>query len=310
MAAPEVVRVVEEADPRPGPGEVGISPQVWSSRMLDALRVARHTDRLDEIVAFYRDGLGLEEIGGFRDHEGYDGVFLELPGTRAHLEFTAGGGEGAPAPHTESLLVLYLGRDAAVEEVVARLGAEPVAPANPYWAEHGVTLEDPDGFRVVLVPERWIRVVEHSGPRAPLRSLFALAEDSEQELDAYIDAGRVLVALEGDTIVGHLQLTETGDRSEFEVKNTAVDPAHQRRGFGRALVEAAIEHARQDGRSTLVVATAAADIGNLRFYQRMGFRLRSVERDVFTPEAGYEPGLLIEGIELRDRVWLDRELDA
>jgi hypothetical protein len=28
-------------------------------------------------------------------------------------------------------------------------------PANPYWAEHGVTVEDPDGFRVVLVPEAW-----------------------------------------------------------------------------------------------------------------------------------------------------------
>jgi hypothetical protein len=47
--------------------------------------------------------------------------------------------------------VLYLG-DA---EVVARLGAQPVEPANPYWAEHGLTFEDPDGFRVVLVPERW-----------------------------------------------------------------------------------------------------------------------------------------------------------
>lgn len=278
--------------------------------MLNALRVARHTERLDEIVAFYRDGLGLEEIGGFRDHQGYDGVFLALPGTGAHLEFTAGGGEGAPAPHAESLLVLYLGDDATVEEVVARLGAEPVAPANPYWAEHGFTLEDPDGFRVVLVPERWIEVVEHSGSRAELRPLFALAEDSEQELDAYIDAGRVLVALEGGAIVGHLQLTDTGNPSELEVKNTAVAPTHQRRGFGRALMEAAIELAGHDGCSTLVVATAAADIGNLRFYQRLGFRLRSVERDVFTPAAGYEPGLLIDGIELRDRVWLDRKLDA
>ena len=94
------------------------------------------------------------------------------------------------------------------------------------------------------------------------------------------------------------------------MKSTAVDPAHQRRGFGRALMEAALEHARRDGRSTLVVATAAADIGNLRFYQRLGFRLRSVERDVFTTAAGYEPGLLIDGIELRDRVWLDRKVDA
>jgi catechol 2,3-dioxygenase-like lactoylglutathione lyase family enzyme len=121
------------------------------------VRVARHTERLDELVAFYRDGLGLPEIGGFRGHDGYDGVFLSLPGTGAHLELTAGGGHGAPAPHPESLLVLYLGDEAAVQAVAARLGAEPVSPANPYWAEHGLTFEDPDGFGVVLVPEPWER---------------------------------------------------------------------------------------------------------------------------------------------------------
>jgi catechol 2,3-dioxygenase-like lactoylglutathione lyase family enzyme len=119
------------------------------------LRVARHTDRLDEVAAFYRDGIGLEEIGGFRDHDGYDGVFLAVPGTRAHLELTSGGSHGAPTPHPETLLVLYLGDTQAVDAVLRRLRPEPAAPANPYWAEHGVTLEDPDGFRVVLVPERW-----------------------------------------------------------------------------------------------------------------------------------------------------------
>jgi ribosomal protein S18 acetylase RimI-like enzyme len=279
--------------------------------MLSAVRIARHTERLDEAVAFYRDRLGLPEIGAFRAHDGYDGVFLGLPGTGAHLELTAGGGHGAPAPHPESLLVLYLGDDAAVREVVARLGADPVPPANPYWAEHGSTFEDPDGFRVVLVPERWggersgaIRVVEHTGPRAEIRSLFELAEDSAQELDAYIDDGRVLVALDGEAVVGHLQLTERGP-AEAEVKNMAVDPAHQRRGIGRELMAAAIALARDDGRSTLAVATAAADSGNLRFYQRLGFRLRSIERDAFTTATGYEPGLMIDGIELRDRVWLD-----
>jgi catechol 2,3-dioxygenase-like lactoylglutathione lyase family enzyme len=119
------------------------------------VRVARHTDRLDEVVAFYRDGLGLTEVGGFRDHDGYDGVFLEVPGTGTHLELTAGGGHGAPEPHPETLLVLYLGDDAAVRRVAARLGADPIAPANPYWAQHGLTFADPDGFRVVLVPGRW-----------------------------------------------------------------------------------------------------------------------------------------------------------
>src|SRR4051794_26096363 len=119
------------------------------------LRVARHTERLGEVLAFYRDGIGLAEIGGFRDHDGYDGAFLSVPGSGAHIELTAGGGRTAPSPHPESLLVFYLGDDAAVTAVAGRLGVDPVAPANPYWAEHGVTFEDPDGFRVVLVPEPW-----------------------------------------------------------------------------------------------------------------------------------------------------------
>jgi catechol 2,3-dioxygenase-like lactoylglutathione lyase family enzyme len=119
------------------------------------VRVARHTERLDEVVEFYRDGLGLTEVGSFHDHDGYEGAFLEIPGTMAHLEFTAGGRCDAPTPHPESLLVLYLGDEDAVSTVAARLGVEPVAPANPYWAERGMTFEDPDGFRVVLVPESW-----------------------------------------------------------------------------------------------------------------------------------------------------------
>jgi catechol 2,3-dioxygenase-like lactoylglutathione lyase family enzyme len=119
------------------------------------LRVARHTERLEEVVAFYRDGLGLIETGGFRDHDGYEGVFLQIPGTGAHLELTAGGEHGTPEPHPESLLVLYLGDESVVRAVARRVDRDPVAPANPYWAHHGLTFEDPDGFRVVLVPERW-----------------------------------------------------------------------------------------------------------------------------------------------------------
>jgi GNAT superfamily N-acetyltransferase len=118
----------------------------------------------------------------------------------------------------------------------------------------------------------------------------------------------VLVASEDDTPLGQLQLTDTGDPATAEIKNMAVLESHQGRGIGAALVAAAAELARAEGRSALVVATAAADIGNLRFYQRVGFRLRSVERDAFTPATGYPDPIDIDGIELRDRVWLDRRL--
>ena len=151
-----------------------------------------------------------------------------------------------------------------------------------------------------------VRIETYDGPRDDLRALFELAEDSAAELDSYIDAGRVLVAVADGEVVGHLQLTGTGDPRQAEVKNMAVREARQGHGVGRRLVQAAVDLAAAESVTTILVATAAADIGNLRFYQRQGFRMRSVERDVFTPAAGYPAGLLIDGIELRDRVWLDR----
>jgi catechol 2,3-dioxygenase-like lactoylglutathione lyase family enzyme len=118
------------------------------------LRFARHTDRLTEFIRFYRDGLGLPEIGRFENHDGYDCVFLAVPGSYAHLEFTSGGYHDTPSPHSETLLVLCLGSADAVNQTRDRVGARPVEPANPYW-KHCVTLIDPDGFQVVLVPRSW-----------------------------------------------------------------------------------------------------------------------------------------------------------
>ena len=144
--------------------------QAFDQRM--HLRVARHTERLEEVVAFYRDGVGLPEIGRFRDHDGYDGVFLAIPGVGAHLELTSGGPDGVPAPHLESLLVLYVGDADAMRDIAARLPTGPVPSANPYWARHALTFEDPDGFRVVIVPGPWdtaavqVRIVEHGGSPA------------------------------------------------------------------------------------------------------------------------------------------------
>jgi ribosomal protein S18 acetylase RimI-like enzyme len=155
-----------------------------------------------------------------------------------------------------------------------------------------------------------VHIELHAGDREALRPLFELAEDSPTELDGYLDDGVVLVAVKGEQVVGHLQLTTTDRHGTFEITNMAVLPAHQRRGIGRLLVAAAFERVRLQSGTAVRVATAAADIGNLRFYQRAGFRLRSVERDAFTVATGYPAGTQIDGIELRDRVWLDVELDS
>ena len=118
------------------------------------LRIARHTDRLDEVVGFYRDRVGFPEIGRFQGHDGYDGVFLEIPGTGAHLEFTTGGEHHAPEPHPESLLVLYVDRQEQLDAIAQRLTRPPVCPANPYWRRNARVYTDPDGFQVVLTLSR------------------------------------------------------------------------------------------------------------------------------------------------------------
>ena len=122
------------------------------------VRWARPTDRLDEVVTFYRDGLGLKELGHFEGHAGYDGVMLGLPGSDYHLEFTSHvDSSPCPAPTADNLLVLYFHDDAQMYDTVERLAAaghQPVEPENPYWTGVGaMTFEDPDGWRVVLVPK-------------------------------------------------------------------------------------------------------------------------------------------------------------
>ncbi len=123
------------------------------------LRVARPTDHLEAVLAFYRDGLGLSIIGSFEDHDGFDGVMLGAPGAPYHLEFTHRRGHVVGrAPTQDNLLVFYL-PDAvewrATVERMQRMGHVPVPSFNPYWDREGATFEDTDGYRVVVQRAAW-----------------------------------------------------------------------------------------------------------------------------------------------------------
>jgi GNAT superfamily N-acetyltransferase len=138
------------------------------------------------------------------------------------------------------------------------------------------------------------------GPRRLLLPLFSLADDSRSEIDRYLELGEVLVARRAHAIVGHVQVIGSGD--DREIKSLAVAEEERGRGIGAALVHAALRRVFSAGAVRVLVATATADIGNLRFYQRLGFRMDRIERDAFTVDRGY-PALEVAGIPLRDRVW-------
>jgi ribosomal protein S18 acetylase RimI-like enzyme len=145
-----------------------------------------------------------------------------------------------------------------------------------------------------------ITVEPFFGPRSDLALLFREADDSLSEINSYKELGEVLVTRHDGQIVGHLQLISRG--VEWEIKSLAVLERYRGRRMGTALVRAAIRRAFSAGAAELRVSTATADISNLRFYQRLGFRMDRIERDVFTEDRGYSPAE-VDGIPVRDRVW-------
>lgn len=123
------------------------------------IRLARPSLKLAAAEHFYVDGLGLEVLYRHRSQDGEASLLmLGLPGAIWHLELTHHPIHPlTPTPTPDNLLVLYLGEPAS-EEILRRLvecGGTRVAALNPYWDEWGVTLEDPDGYRLVLCRREW-----------------------------------------------------------------------------------------------------------------------------------------------------------
>jgi len=124
------------------------------------LRIARPSGDLDRAERFWVDGLGLDVL--YRtgtDAEGGHGLLmLGWPEAAWHLELVGDpGGERPPSSTDEDLLVLYVGApiDEVVVDQLVRAGGQQVAARNPYWDRWGVTIVDPDGYRLVLSHRSW-----------------------------------------------------------------------------------------------------------------------------------------------------------
>jgi ribosomal protein S18 acetylase RimI-like enzyme len=162
-----------------------------------------------------------------------------------------------------------------------------------------------DGKNGTPLGKATVHIEWFTDSRSEIRWLFEQADDSESEIDAYIEAGEVLVARCSGRVAGHLQIIRSG--LTWEMKSIAVDQYNRRRGIGTALVQAVIQKAVSEGCGQLMVATATADIGNIRFYEKMGFRIDNIERDVFTAARGYADAEL-NGVPRLDRVWLKMDI--
>lgn len=86
----------------------------------------------------------------------------------------------------------------------------------------------------------------------------------------------MFIAKDGTEIVGMISMSvaqmPTGLRSYLE--DLVVDASCRRRGVARALMQAAIDHARNTGARTLDMTSRPSRQGAIQLYEELGFQLR------------------------------------
>jgi catechol 2,3-dioxygenase-like lactoylglutathione lyase family enzyme len=138
------------------------------------IRIARPCRDFEAAKRFYADGLGLSvlwEASADADG-GHALLMMGWPGAAWHLELVLTQDIKA-ALTEEDLLVIYLAGiiDSALVENLLAAGGKRVRSPNPYWEECGVTIVDPDGYRLVLCRRGWSNIVESSTTDEPSNRL-------------------------------------------------------------------------------------------------------------------------------------------
>lgn len=129
-----------------------------------------------------------------------------------------------------------------------------------------------------------IEIADRSSP-ALLRAMTSLLPQltsgramTQAELDAMIasPAATLFLAKDGDKIVGMISLAvvqmPTGLRSYLE--DLVVDASYRQRGAATALLQAALDFARNATARTMYMTSRPSRGNAIRLYERLGFELR------------------------------------
>jgi GNAT superfamily N-acetyltransferase len=126
---------------------------------------------------------------------------------------------------------------------------------------------------------------------APME-LLLLADPSEDKVRSYLPRSQCFVASSDGVVVGAC-VVQPLDAGAYELMSIAIQPAHQKSGYGTVLLKWVIDFFRKSGASQIEVGTGTFGY-QLAFYQRHGFRVTAIDRDFFVknyPEPIFEGGI-------------------
>ncbi len=132
--------------------------------------------------------------------------------------------------------------------------------------------------------------------------LLLLADEQEDMIDRYLERG-TLYALDDGGIKAECVVTDEGN-GVLEIKNIAIYPEFQGKGYGKALVEFLVRTYR-DAYSVLQVGTGDSPL-TIPFYEKCGFVRHHSVKNFFTDH--YDHPIYECGKQLVDMVYLQRKL--
>lgn len=139
----------------------------------------------------------------------------------------------------------------------------------------------------------------------PPLDLLLLADPSRKLVEEYVKRGHCYVAEMDSHQIGVYVLLPTRPDT-VELVNVAVSESLHGQGYGKQLVNHAIEQARELGYTTIEVGTGSTGVAQLALYQKCGFRMTGIDRDFFVRH--YEEEIYENGMRLRDMVRLSQDL--
>lgn len=133
--------------------------------------------------------------------------------------------------------------------------------------------------------------------------LLLLADEQESMIDRYLERGEMLVHFEGVRAIAVCVLTDEGN-GVLEIKNLAVAPDRQGKGYGRGMIEYVAKMYR-DRFSVLRAGTGESPM-TMPFYEKCGFEVAGRMKDFFT--VNYDHPIVEGGVLLSDMVILERRM--
>lgn len=133
-------------------------------------------------------------------------------------------------------------------------------------------------------------------------SLLLLADEQENMIDRYISDGTMYI-LDDNGVKGVCVVLGVGSDT-LEIKNIAIHPNYQRKGYGRTLIDFIIKEYKGEY-SVLQVGTGDSPI-TIPFYERCGFIRSHVLKNFFIDN--YKTPIYEEGVQLVDMIYLKRNL--